>query len=462
MQRTTPLLAAATLLVSAVCVSSLAGQVLPTTNGLNKYMPKNEPTGTGGTGEWKDAQNNVTHFLDAQALIATAMASTAYNGLLGIARDGIKGHYWISARRDTTNLINPHKLFELDRNGKFVKAYDQPAATLGSAWGIRDLAVGIGGNGMYIYGGAENSVTGNKVFAFNVITGLWDATADWVAPAAPLTTIRALAYDPNGNNGQGSMYAADFSSTIIEFSRTGAILRQIAAGINGVPTAHTSYGAAYDPDHKVVWFFGQGGSTNTNSLVTGFELDTTRPNLIATGTVFFSDQTLAHTVPNLGGIAGGLAFYKRQNGDPILLCLHQASSDSLIEIYGRFENRASTSGGRIGMDFGGSYVGNGSWRIRLDSTAQSAALYFAIRNWNIDFTIAGFAPGSRLLLDPTAIFLPLTGFMPVTGGLAAAPIAIPADPTIQGIGLFFQWVEVPAAGQPRLSSGGGTVIRARL
>ena len=75
-----------------------------------------------------------SHILDVQALGGTAAGYTA-NGMLGVCVDNLLGHIWVSGRRDTTNLTNPHKLFEFwwDPTGSKwnVEVYDQPAGTAG-------------------------------------------------------------------------------------------------------------------------------------------------------------------------------------------------------------------------------------------------------------------------------------------------------------------------------------------
>ncbi len=53
-----------------------------------------------------------THRLEVQKMIAAAMNTTGFNGILGCARDRF-GHYWVTSRRDVSKSGTQHMLFEI-------------------------------------------------------------------------------------------------------------------------------------------------------------------------------------------------------------------------------------------------------------------------------------------------------------------------------------------------------------
>lgn len=386
-----------------------------------------------------------THRLDVQAMIAKAMNTTGFNGILGCCRDRF-GHYWVTSRRDVSKTGTKHMLFEIffDATTKTwkVNAYPQPAGVQTSAWGIRDLAYdGV----LHIYGGAENAFTNSTVFAFNVVTKKWDSLQNWKAPAAVGTT-RALAFDPNGNGGKGSMWTANWSSAVYEFDRTGKVLRTTSS-------LHPStYGAAYDPVRKTVWFYGQ-RLTATNSTIRVAATEMSTATLKPTGNKLIGDLGIPGTVP--GGIAGGLDFYVK-NGNPVLLLLTQATSDTIYEIYGRF-NYGTSSGGEIFMNGTYPLTGNASFKFNLrGATGSLALLMLGTKKVDIPLAIAGFRAGSRLHVAPPFILMSAA----ITSGTAVFPVPIPNDPSLKKASTFWQAVEInpSSASVLGLSKGGETVL----
>ena len=117
------------LLSAAVLSGALSAQyTLSDTAAANDFLPV-------------DARDTSTtpHILDAQALASAAVGYTA-NGGLGITKDNLLGHMWVTFRKGATGA---HQLVEFwwdDTAKKWeVEKYDQPAAVTGSSWGIRDM-----------------------------------------------------------------------------------------------------------------------------------------------------------------------------------------------------------------------------------------------------------------------------------------------------------------------------------
>ncbi len=482
--------ALAALATSLLLSASLGAQfVLPSRIALGSKLQIPGPTGTAAT-----------HKLDVMAE-ATKVAGYTVNGCVGTCVDKLLGHIWVSARRDTSNLTNPHKLFEFwwdpkANNGQgawHVEMYDQPSGTLGSAWGIRDLAAGDGSTILYIYGGSERSVVGNKVFAFDVTKQAspnqnrskgWTSSADWKTDNLPaaITVVRALAYDPNRN----TMYTGDFNNPIAEFKQDGTLVKSFTPSA----PARSTYGMAYDPLRKTVIVCGQQGSAKGNTPPNGvrmvaWELDPNGTAFVETGTMFFSaDLTIAHTgtgaVP--GGVSGGcdLTIEKRSLPTnvpnvfnvvsvPVLTWLAQADSDTVIQMYGRFQHHPydstgaalpKNSGGDIGAKGDAPYVGNSAWGLTLSkSSAANATLYVSLGSGNIPFAFAPFVAGSVVSLDlGSPLFLPVGG-VSVQSGSAVLPAPIPNIAGLVGISAFFQWVEVTGTGQAMLSTMGGVVFQ---
>jgi len=257
---------------------------------------------------------------------ATAAAGAAFNGMLGVQVVG--NRYFVSGRRDVASAANPHMLWEFDSAGLLVANYNQPAATASSAWGIRDMAY----DGQYIWGGLE----GNVMYAFDPATNAY--VTNTITVGAGPTVIRALAYNPNGNGGQGSFWTGNFTSAIYEFSRTGAILRSLAHPFGNI------YGAAYDPGADTIWWFSQGSGANMppatpNGGVVWVEMYASGPNIgQPTGQMHLGDITVPGTAPNTGGgIAGGADWHLKNGTTPTLVALAQATSDTFYEQVGRYD-----------------------------------------------------------------------------------------------------------------------------
>lgn len=369
-------------------------------------------------------------------------------GVLGCARDAA-GHFWVAARRRIRqDPSSPHMLFELDPSGAVVSSHPQPIATATSRWGIRDLAYD---GSRWLYGGCE----ADRIFAFDTLSRAWTPTHDITVPAGlTFGTMRALAFDPTGDGGRGSLWCGSWSSEHVELSLTGSALRRLA---NVQPE---TFGAALDPVRRSVWWFGQTGSSRgANTRVVATELDLATG--LATGSRFFGDLTIPGIVG--GGIAGGVEFYVDQGG-PVLLLTVQADTDWIYAVEGRF-HFGTSSGGGIGADGDAAYLGNAGYGITLDgSTNDIAALLVGLGEANVALPPGLTAAGSYLLIDLTQPNLDLP-FTPVAAGSSRAPLPIPITPGIAGLDLWFQWIEIPLVGSTRgwpiATSNGGKVRVAR-
>jgi hypothetical protein len=346
----------------------------------------------------------------------------------------------VTAQRATP--AGRHKLFKFDATGAYRAQYDQPAATDASQSGIHDLAYDR--NAQVLYGGCEHAASGRKVFAFDLVALRFDPAKEWIVPAAaPGTAVRALAFDPFGNGLQGSLWSGDLGSPVYEFARDGTLLRQLP-NVNPLAT-----GAALDATQRVVWWFGQAGTARPNCGVAGVALDllTGTPN----GQVFLGDLTLPG-VP-AGGLAAGAEFVTYDHFDHVvtrLVLVAQAQSHHVYELEGRFHS-GTPCGGRIGCRGDAAFVGNAGWTITLaGSGARNAALLLSTQGTTLPLPTPLFAPGCYLLASlaaPSLVLPPLA----VQNGAAALNVPITLG---GGVDLYWQWIELPAAGALTASDGG--------
>lgn len=204
---------------------------------------------------------------------------------LGVAVDTTTGHVFVSA---TGQLgLPPHRIHEFDAQGNYLTSFAQPAVHDGSSFGMRDLEF----DGQSLLGGSEAGIsvlspTGqpvNQILAANGPQPISQPIRGQVL--AVLGVIRALALDPNGNQGNGSLLVADFGSPIHEIDFAGNVLRTFPN------LGWSAYGLAIDPLTGNVWV---NAGADGSSIV---ELD--RATMAPTG------RSFAPVVQ--GGAQGGLS-----------------------------------------------------------------------------------------------------------------------------------------------------------
>ncbi len=153
-------------------------------------------------------------------------------GSLGAEWDG--EYFWSTCRG---SVSPPHDINKWDIDGNLIATYDQPS--MSSAWGIRDLAF----DGSYLYGGCED--------------GFWQidpsdgSTTLLFSNIAPMTCIRALAWEPN----EGMFYSGNFGDGFYKFTPDGTTITPVTnPGLTAV------YGMAYDDNADTIWIFDQTGT----------------------------------------------------------------------------------------------------------------------------------------------------------------------------------------------------------
>lgn len=173
---------------------------------------------------------------------------------LGVAVDAATGRIYVSATG--AGGAPPHLIYEFDATGAPLSQFQQPAVHDASPFGMRDLAF----DGASLIGGSEVGISvitptgqlGNQVLAAN---GPQPVTQPITGPVlAQLAVVRAIAFDPAGNGGNGSLLVADFSSPIFEIDLAGNVLATFAN------QGWSAYGLTLDPTTGNVWVFaGPGG-----------------------------------------------------------------------------------------------------------------------------------------------------------------------------------------------------------
>src|SRR5262249_8813169 len=147
---------------------------------------------------------------------------TGNTGHLGVCCDPTDGHIFVSARA-LPSTARPHLIYEFDARGQLLGSFHQPAVHDASAWGMRDLEW----DGQSILGGSEAGIAvidraGNPVNVVLANNGLQPVVQPIQVPG--LAVVRAIALDKGGNGGNGSVFAADFGSSLYEIDLLGNVL----------------------------------------------------------------------------------------------------------------------------------------------------------------------------------------------------------------------------------------------
>ncbi|MBK8978775.1 MAG: hypothetical protein IPM29_22985 [Planctomycetes bacterium] len=369
-----------------------------------------------------------SHVLDVEAAAAAALGWTP-NGILGVAQTP-NGHWFVSSRRNTALPGSPHFLLEFDPAGVFVAAHTAPAATLGSAWGFRDLAWDQRADpGSRLYMGAENSLTGNRVFAFDWHNGVFDPGRDVVLQSPTNATTRALAYLPTGLDGVGppALVTGDWSSPPTWFDvASGALL------FTGPSLGQSVYGVAYDPDTQSLWWSHQRGSSHPANPGTAF----TQTDLLGNPT---GQRLIGDLAGTSSDLAGGCEIVSGPNGEATLVYLNQGVPDAIVRLHGRFE-AGPPCGGRLRY-LGEPFAGNPAFQLAIDGAPFGAPLASLWVGFPAATPFSAPVLTCDLLLDPVTGFGALTA--PLQQGSALLPVPIPL--AMAGVDITMQAV-VPTAG----------------
>ena len=191
-----------------------------------------------------------------------------------------------------------------DSTGTVTGQYAQIAGANADPWGYRDGAANRSDQVMFGWSGGV---------AIHNADGSGGALM--IAGAAPggVGTWRALAFDPTGNGGAGSLWTASFGSSLIETTLGGALLNTF---VNPAANPWSLYGLAYDDATGNLWGHSRVGA----GLPEVIEIDTATGAVL--GAPWFSDFGVAGPP-----IQGGLSGY-RAGGGTTLVGVLQTTADT--------------------------------------------------------------------------------------------------------------------------------------
>ena len=156
------------------------------------------------------------------------------------------------------NLDDDNQVWLFDQNGVWTgQKYTQIAGAAQSTWGYRDGA----SSGEHVYFGWEDGVARHDPDGSNAVLLFGPG-------GAPDGCWRALAYDPTGDSGNGSLWSANWDSHLVEVSLSGAML-------NLFPNDGWSlFGLAYDQSDGNLWGHDTDGQvikidTSTGTIIPG-------------------------------------------------------------------------------------------------------------------------------------------------------------------------------------------------
>ncbi len=174
-----------------------------------------------------------------------------------------------------TNQWNSNRIFEFDRDGNFVREF-----TIAGVSGLRDLAY----DGQYWYGGAAGGTIWKMDFNAGTLVGTITGSFQ----------CRAIAYNDDGDGGNGTFLVSNWGDPWWEVNRSGGIVRTF-----NVVTATSNYGGAYDNTCEagpMLWIFDQGLGAGSPQYLLEWDL---------TVGVFTGDQYDVEADYGYAGIAGG-------------------------------------------------------------------------------------------------------------------------------------------------------------
>ncbi|MBK8980150.1 MAG: hypothetical protein IPM29_29975 [Planctomycetes bacterium] len=410
----------------------------------------------GGLGAHVQIGTSGSNQLDVSTA-ATSNMGYAVNGALGVSVDP-NGTIWVTARRNTASTANPHKLIEFDANGNFVNSYDQPTGTLGSAWGIRDMAWdGDFTPNSRIYGGCEHASTANTVFAWDWTNKVWDPTRNIVLPTWVNNTARALAVCPPSHPAVQAQFPTSPLGVLVHTNWSGVVeWFDIASGTAAQPATPSpnngAYGAYFNANDGTVTLFGQLGGPRATDGVTFVTIDLTGAQ---TGQKFLGDLSVPGTNP--GGIAGGAEwnpnFANNFRGE--VTYLTQANNDTVVRVQGDYNygSMGCLTGSTHSAD-GYAYVGNAAYNVTLDgvTTGTSAFLAYGVAGPTINPLPFILNCGIDLGLSVFGLIGPIA----VTGGAAQQTFNLSTAPA--NVSVSWQWLVPNASGRIDLSRAGSTYI----
>jgi hypothetical protein len=362
-----------------------------------------------------------------------------------------------------------HTVFELTANGQTtIASTNLPTSVAAAPFGPMDMAVetvelptGVFQEWVYVL---VRLSTGDLVIrAIDATTNQIDPSRTRQVPAgaAPFATGQklGLAFDPDGDNGNGSFWVTG-QTTIqpiayraLEYAASGVPV----APINAFDVPTETNGFAYDATLGNFYCFSMEPvqrASGAISQVNGYEIS--GYDELPTGVRFCGDLTIPNPGGPDGGLASGMTLYRTFGGidsELRLACVADVgASQYFYELAGPFRYGYSRFG-TIGMQNGPPFLG-GSFDVTLRGVPNSllAALFVGDAAANIPIGVEAFASVSS--------FVNAGPFTPVAPGRFSFSIALPPTPALSYYEAFFQWVVLDgtAPGFLGFTQAGKTVL----
>ncbi len=252
-----------------------------------------------------------------------------------------------------TGVDRDNQVWMFDASGSYLGSYAQEGSANTDGWGYRDGATDGNGDVYFGWSGGVNKHAADGTFLGQVITGAPASTGTW----------RALAFDPTGDGGNGSLWSADFSSSVIEVDLSGNLLTTLPNG------GYSLYGLAYDDDTGNLWGHSSGGAV--------VNIDSTDGTVISTFQEGFSAAVGATAVTQ-----GGLSGYSELGGNLAALCQCTLPDPN--------DPTATVSGDSVGL-----YSTSGAIGINFNSQAAIPAKF--VDNQLLGVAVIGVVPEPNAL-----------------------------------------------------------------
>jgi hypothetical protein len=292
-------------------------------------------------------------------------AALGLNGSLGVAY--LNGELFVSSRGNNGGTVAPHTVGVFNPvTGALLRTWQQPASASTSAWGFRDGTT----DGVNLIFGSEGGlevvdINGNPVNTIVAANGPQTVNTPVTTPATNLW--RGLAFDRNGNGGNGSLFTGNFGTAIWETDLNGVVLNTFPLPL--APNTWSTYGLELDPSGQTIWV----NSVPNAGDVMEFQIDRTNQQLIPTGRKFRPLATVVQgglcVIP--GGVDGRNCGYD-------LAVLTQGTPDTVtyhrLDLWTNFSSATAEWSLVTGIDNGARNINNKSFSIATNSSIEFEVL----------------------------------------------------------------------------------------
>lgn len=314
----------------------------------------------------------------------------------------LAGEIYITSRGSAGATTPPHTCTVLDSQGNVVRQFIQ-VGSQASVWGWRDMATDGVATMIVGYESTLDFIdpTGNQTTTVVAANGPQTVTPITIPTftGTALGTLRALAFNPNGNGGNGSIFAADFGSDIVELDLGGTEIGRIPHD-----GAWSIYGMAMHPVLPRLWV-----NSSPDGLV-GRIVEIDLVSGLPTGAAFDHDTGIQGGLSVApGGVDGrgrGFDILSVVQGAPDLLQGHR------IDLYNGVDGTQDVDL-LVGIDGG------------TASTAARRFVFGASSTWDLDLDDGDPTPRT---LDIAAYAINVPAFAGPNGGLD--PVTASLFPTL--------------------------------